>query len=81
MVDLVHNFDARKRKRGVRFKRVTEATLEVIGEASQQPIGESSDVQAIVVSDSPKMGSHGQSSSETALSMDLREVTPIHAEV
>ena len=35
------------------------ATPEVAGEASQQPFGESSDVQAIVVLDSLEMGFHG----------------------
>ena len=49
--------------------------------ASQQLIGESSDVQAIVVLDLPEMGFHGQSASETALLVDLGEVVPIHAEV
>ena len=81
MTDLVHNFGARKRKRGASFKRATEATPEVTGEASQQPTSESSNVQAIVVSDSTEMGFHGQLASETALSMDLEEVTLIHAEV
>ena len=42
MVDLVYNFGARKRKRGANFERVTGATLELAGEASQQPSGESS---------------------------------------
>ena len=51
------------------------------GEASQQPTDESSNVQAIVVSDSTEMGFHGQLASETALSVDLEEVTLIHAEV
>ena len=41
----------------------------------------SSDVQAIVVSDSPEMGFHGQLASETAISVDLGEVSPIHVEV
>ena len=59
MADLVHNFDARKRKRSANVKRVTGATPEVVGEASQQPSGESSNVQAIVVSDSLEMGFHG----------------------
>ena len=81
MVDLVHNFGARKRKRGVNFKRAIGATLEVAGEASQQPSDESSDVQAIAVSDSPEMGFHGQSASKTALLVDLGEVSPTHAEV
>ena len=49
MVDLVHNFDAQKSKRGANFKRVTGATLEVADEASQQPSCESSDVQAIAI--------------------------------
>ena len=44
MAGLVHNFGARKRKRGANFKRVTSATPEVAGEASQQPFDESSDV-------------------------------------
>ena len=38
-------------------------------------------MQAIVVSDSPEMGFHGQSASETALLVDLEEVSPTHAEV
>ena len=59
---------------------MTSATLKVADETSQQPFGESSNVQAIVVSDSPKMGFHGQSTLETALSMDLGEVSLTHAE-
>ena len=35
MDDLVHNFGAQKCKRGASFKRAADATLEVIGEASQ----------------------------------------------
>ena len=37
MADLVHNFGARKHKRGASFKWATGATPEVAGEASQQP--------------------------------------------
>ena len=81
MDDLIHNFGARKRKRGVSFKRVTDATPEVVGEGSQQPTSEGSDVQVIVVSDSPEMGFHGQSASETELSADLGELSLTHAEV
>ena len=55
MVDLIHNFSARKHKWGASFKRVTSATLEVVGEAVQHPIGKGSDGQAIVVMDSPEM--------------------------
>ena len=76
MVDLVHNFIARKRKRGATFMRAIVATPDVAGEASQQPLDESSDVQAKVVSDSPEMGFHGQSNSKTTPSMDSREVSP-----
>ena len=50
-------------------------------EASQQPTDESSDVQALVISDSPEMGFHDQSASKTTLSVDLGEVAPIHAKV
>ena len=81
MAGLIHNFGAWKRKRGASFKRATEATLEVTGEASQKPTDESSDVQAIVISDSPEMGFHGQLASETTFSVDLGEVSPIHVEV
>ena len=59
MADLVYNFDARRRKRGANFKWATSATLEVAVKASQQPSDESSDVQAIVILDSPEMGFHG----------------------
>ena len=33
MADLVYNFGARKRKRGASFKRATDVTLDVVGEA------------------------------------------------
>ena len=75
MADLVYNFDARRCKRGANFKWATNATLEVAGEASQQPSGESSDVQAIAVLDSPEMGFHGQLNSAIALLVDLGEVS------
>ena len=81
MVDLVHNFGTRKRKQGANFKRATGATPKVVGEASQQPSGESSDVQATVNSNSPEMGFHGQLASKTALLVDLGEVSPTHTEV
>ena len=70
MADLVHNFGARKHKKGANFKRAIGATPEVVVEASQQPSGESLDVQAIAVSDSHEMGFHGQLTSETALLVD-----------
>ena len=38
-------------------------------------------MQAIVVSNSPEMGFHGQSASETALLGDVEEVSPTHVEV
>ena len=76
-VDLLHNFGARKRKRGANFKRATGATPEVASKASQQPSGGSSDVQVIVVLDSPEMGFHGQSALETAFLVDLRQVSQL----
>ena len=39
MADLIHNFSARKRKRGASFKQTTDVTLEVMGEADQHSIG------------------------------------------
>ena len=39
MVDLIHNFGARKRKQGSSFKRATDATLEVVSEADQHLTG------------------------------------------
>ena len=81
MVDLVHNFDAQKRKRGANFKRATDATPEVASEASQQPSDDSSNVQATVILDSPEMSFHVQLASETTLFVDLGEVSRTHAEV
>ena len=81
MDDLIHNFGARKRKRGASFKRTTDATLGVVGEVDQYPTGEGSDGQAIVIMDSPEMGFHGQSVSETTSSTDLGEVPLTHGEV
>ena len=51
------------------------------GEASQQPSDESSDVQAIAISDSLEMSFYGQSASETALLVDLGEVSLTDAKV
>ena len=80
MADLVHNFSARKRKRGTSFKWATDATPEVVGEVDQHPIGEGSNRQTIVVVDSPEMGFHGQSVSGTTPSTDLGEVPLTHEE-
>ena len=59
MADLVHNFGARKSKRGASFRRVIDATPEMVGEADQHPTDRGSEEQAIVVMDSPEMGFHG----------------------
>ena len=53
----------------------------MVGEVYQHLTGEGSDGQAIVIMDSPKIGFHGQSASETELSVDLGEVSPTHAKV
>ena len=53
----------------------------MVGEVDQHPFGESSDVQAKIVSNSPKMGFHGQSASGTALLADLGDVSLPHAKV
>ena len=58
--DLVHNFSTRKQKLGVSFKQATSTAPEVVGEADQHPTDEGSDVQAIVLLDSPEMGFHGK---------------------
>ena len=39
MADLIHNFGARKHKQGASFKRATDVTPEVVGEADQHPTG------------------------------------------
>ena len=59
MADLIHNFGARKREQGVIFKRTTDTTLEVVGEADQHTTDGGSEEQAIFVMDSPEMGFHG----------------------
>ena len=76
MADLVHNFAARKHKRGASFKRAIDTIPEMAGEASQQPSDETSEVQAIVVTNSPETGSHSQTASETTHLVDLGEVSP-----
>ena len=60
---------------------MTDVTPKVVGEADQHPTGEGSDVQAIVILDSPDMPFQGQLAPETAFSMDFGEVSPTHAEV
>ena len=66
MADLIHNFSARKRKRGSSFNRIVDVTPEAMGEANQHSAGGGSEEQAIVVMDSPEMGFHGQPAVETA---------------
>ena len=53
----------------------------MVGEADQYPTGEGSGGQRIVVMESPEMGFHGQSASETMLSVDLGQVSLTHAKV
>ena len=53
----------------------------MVGKAIEHPTDEYSDEQAIVIMDSPEMGFHGQSVSETAPSVDLGEVPLTHEEV
>ena len=74
MADLIHNFGARKNKRGANFKRATDATLEVVGEADQHSTDGGFEEQAIVVMDSPEMGFYDQPTMETTHLVDLGEV-------
>ena len=53
----------------------------MVGEVDQHPTGKGLDGQAIVVADSPEMGFHGQSTSDTAPTTDLGEVPRTHEEV
>ena len=53
----------------------------MVGEVDQHPTREGSDGQAIIVVDSPKMGFHSQSATETAPSADLGDVPLTHEEV
>ena len=80
MANLVHNFSARKRKRGASLKRATDAIPEVVGEADQDPTGGGSEEQAIVIMDSQEMGFHGQSASESIPTADSGEVPRTHEE-
>ena len=81
MTDLVHNFGAQKCKRGASFKWAADAIPKAVGEADQDPTGGGSKEQAIVVIDSPKMGFHGKSASESVPMTDSREVPRTHEEV
>ena len=74
MPDLIHNFGARKGKRGASFKRTTDVTLEVMGEADQHSADGGSEEQVIVIMESPEIGFHGQPVVETAHLADLEEV-------
>ena len=60
---------------------MTDATLEVVGKATEHLTDEGSNGQAIVIMDSPEMGFHGQPVSKTAPSIDLGEVPLTHEEV
>ena len=71
---LVHNFAAQKRKSDASFKRVVEVVPEVTK-------GEDSDVQAIVISGSPEMGSNDQPDLENATLIESKEASPTPAEI
>ena len=74
MSNLVHNFAARKQKRDASFKRVVDVVPEVAG-------GEGLDVQAIVISGSPEMGSNDQLDLENATLVESREASPTPATI
>ena len=75
MVDLVHNFAARKRNQGASYERVANTLTKVIGEVSQPLSSGPSEAQAIVAPDSSDIGFQGQPSSETVPSMDSGKVS------
>ena len=64
MFDLVHNFTARKRKRDAIREQVASALPEVAGGSGRPRSNEGLEVQAIVISGSPKMGLNDQSTLE-----------------
>ena len=74
MSDLVHNFAALKWKRDASFKRAINAIPEVTG-------GEGPDVQAIVISGSPEMGSNDQPGLENATLVESGEASPTSAAI
>ena len=80
MVDLIHNFGARKHKRGASFERMTDVTPKFMGEADRHSTGGGSEKQLIVVMDSPEMDFHGQPAVETTHVADLEEVLVTHEE-
>ena len=80
MDDLIHNFGERNSKRGASFKRATDTTPKVIGEAYQHSTRGGLDEQAIVVMDLPEMGFHSHSAMETAHLADLGEIPLTHEE-
>ena len=53
----------------------------MVGEVDQHPTGEGLDGQAIVIVDSPKIGFHGQSVSETAPLADLGDIPLTHEKI
>ena len=59
MVDLVHNFAARKCKRGASYKRMADTLPEVTREVRQPLSGVPSETQAIGLLDSLDMGFQG----------------------
>ena len=74
MSNLVHKFSAQKRKRDASFKRVAYAIPEVAG-------GEGSNVQAIVISSSPKMGLNDQLTLENTTLVESGEASPTPAAI
>ena len=77
MLDLIHNFVARKRKRDAGLEQAADAIPEVDGGSDQPHLEEGSEVQAIVISGLPEMGLNEQPALENVTLEESREASPV----
>ena len=81
MSSLIHNFPTRKRKRDAILEQGANAPSEVVGGSGQPRLDECSEVQAIVISGSPKMGLNDQPALENITLVESREASPVPAAI
>ena len=77
MLDLIHNFAARKRKRDASLEQAADAIPKVDGGSDQPRLEEGSEVQAIVISGFPEIGLNEKPTLENVTLAESREASPV----
>ena len=81
MSGLIHNFDARNRKRDVILEQVANVVPNVAGGSGQLFPDGGSEVQTIVISGSPEMGLNDQPALRNVTLAESKEASPVPAAI